>query len=175
MTARKALAKPVANLADAKKAQAAMRQAEAGARQRHPAGSQRPAAKRPAPAKKATATEAQKVTYQAVGRGGVTRTQQSASPLVAAVDVCIAGRKAGHFAKGAVIAFYATEAAATQAANEINGGAAGKDWTDAKVVKVTVASAKAALLVAFGGLALAVGTLGVGIARWVRATGSGKN
>jgi hypothetical protein len=135
---------PVGNLRQARAEQAAARQGEAQSRQRRPAGkaqpgkAAQPATKKPAPAKSAPAkVEAAKVTYSAVGRGGVTRTQQSTSPLSHAVDVCIAGRKAGHFSKGAVVAFYASEAAAQKACDQINSGEAGKDWSNAKVVKVT--------------------------------------
>lgn len=120
---------PVANLRETKRQMAQ-------SRQRHPAGSQKPAAKAApakAAAKPAAKPAAEKVTYAATGRGSVTRTQQSASPLVAAVDVCIAGRRGQHFAKGVVVAFYADKAKAEGAAASINAGAAGADWTDAIV------------------------------------------
>jgi hypothetical protein len=141
--APKAPAKPVGNLAQARKEQAAARQAQAEAKQRHPAGKQalaKPAAKKPVPAKaaKPAATEQEKRTYAATGRGGVTNTRTSATVLSHAVDVKIAGRKAAHFSAGVVVQMYATEAAATKAAGEINSGSAGPDWTDAVVVPVTV-------------------------------------
>jgi hypothetical protein len=143
--APKAPAKPVGNLATARKQQAAMRQAEAEAKQRHPAGKQAPAKPAPKkPAAKKSAEQVEKTTYEAVGRGGVRRTATSTGVLSHAVDARVAGRKAAHLAAGAVIAFYASEAAAQKAADQINAGAAGPNWTDAIVVKVTVASAKAA-------------------------------
>jgi hypothetical protein len=93
-----------------------------------------------APKKTATAVavSAEKVTYSATGRGGVRRTATSTgAPLVAAVDARIANRRASHFAKGAVIAFYSDASKAQAAADKINAGEAGPDWTGAVVVKAT--------------------------------------
>jgi hypothetical protein len=136
MTARKqAPAKPVANLADAKKAQAAMRQAEAEAKQRHPSARQRPAAKpaakKPAPAK----TEATKVVYAATGTGGVERRTTTTAKIAWAVEACISGRRASHMSKGTVIAFYSDRAKADAAAATINSGGAGPDWSNARVIE----------------------------------------
>jgi hypothetical protein len=140
-TTRKAPAKPV-DLADAKKAQAATRQAQAQAKQRHPAGKQapKPAAKAPARAAAKPATEAEKLTYSAQSRSGKVNTRQSATPLVAALDVKIAGRKGPQFAAGVIVGMYASIEAAQKVADEINGGSAGSDWTDAVVVKATPVS-----------------------------------
>jgi hypothetical protein len=149
MTARKAPA-PVANLAQSRKEQAAMRQAAAEAKQRHPAGKQapkaaaakapaaKPAAEKPAAAK-VEKVEAEKVVYTATGRGGVVRRSTSTTVLSHAVDVKIAGRKAAQFAAGVIVQMYASEAAATKAAESVNAGAAGPDWTEAIIVPVEVA------------------------------------
>jgi hypothetical protein len=151
MTARKAPAPPVANLAQAKRQQAALRQAEAEAKQRHPAGkAQAPAAKKLAPATKPAskkvaatlATEAQKVEYQATARCGKVNSRTSATPLAAALDVKISGKKNAAWSAGVIVAFYATAEAAQKVADEINGGAV-DGWSDAIVVAAT-ATAKAA-------------------------------
>jgi hypothetical protein len=133
------------NLRDAKKTQAALRQAEAGARQRHPAGKKvAPAATtKPAPAKAAKAAakvEAEKVTYSATGRGGVTNRRSSTTALSHAVDVKIANRRGQQFSRGVIVGMYASIEAAQKVADEINGGSAGSDWTDAVVVKATPVS-----------------------------------
>jgi hypothetical protein len=135
-TTRKTASKPV-DLADAKKAQAATRQAQAEAKQRHPAGKQAPTPAAKAPAKSAAnpTTEAEKLTYSAQSRSGKVNTRQSATPLVAALDVKIAGRKGPQFAAGVIVGMYASVEAAQKVADEINGGSAGSDWTDAVVVK----------------------------------------
>jgi len=79
---------------------------------------------------------ADKVTYTATGRSGVVRRSTSATRLTHAVDVKIAGRKGAQFAAGVVVAFYASKDKAQAAADSINAGAAGDDWTDAVVVGV---------------------------------------
>lgn len=151
MTARKstAPAQPVANLAAARKEQAAARQGEAQSRQRHPAGkaqpgkAAQPATKKPAPAKSAPAkVEAQKVTYSATGRCGKVNSRSSATVLTHAVDVKISGRKSPQFSAGVIVQMYASLDAATKAAAAINAGEAGPEWTDAKVVKVTPEAAQ---------------------------------
>jgi hypothetical protein len=125
MTARKAPAP--ANLAQARKAQAASKAA-------HPAGKQapKPAAKS-APAK----VEAQKVTYSATARSGKTNTRVSTTPLSHAVDVKISGRKSPQFAAGVIVAFYSSKQAAEKVVEEINGGNVA-DFSDARVVAVKV-------------------------------------
>jgi hypothetical protein len=149
MTARKAPAAPaapVANLASARKEQAQMRREAAAAKQRHPAGKQaapKPAAKAPAkkpapakaPAKPAPAVEAEKFSYQATARSGKVNSRTSATPMVAALDVKIAGRKGAQFAAGVVVGFYASRDKAQAAADEINAGKVA-DWSDAIVVSV---------------------------------------
>jgi len=144
MATRKSTAPaPVGKLAEVRAEQAAARKAEAASKAAHPAGKRAPA--KSAPAKTAPANtesrdtrlgEVEKVTYSATGRGGVTRTQKSATPLVAAVDVKIAGRRGAHLAAGAVVAFYVAREKAEAAAKSINDGAAGPEWTDAVVVAV---------------------------------------
>jgi len=155
MTARKAPAKPVANLAAARKEQAQ-------SRQRHPAGKQAPQK----PAKPAQGVVSgvvsgggtsrggtsgvvppqpvEKRTYSATGRSGKVNTRTSATVLTHAVDVKIAGRKGAQFAAGVVVQMYASEAAASKAAHEINSGAAGPEWSDAIVVPVKAVTTKAA-------------------------------
>lgn len=147
MTERKAPAKPVSNLAEARKTQAAMRQAEASAKQRHPAGKPapakapaKPAAKKTTPAKAAAKVEAEKRTYSATGRGGVTNSRSSATALSHAVDVKIAGRRGAQFAAGVIVGFYASVEAAQKVADEINGGSV-DGWSDAVVVTATQAKA----------------------------------
>jgi hypothetical protein len=145
MTARKqAPAKPVANLADAKKAQAATRQAQAQAKQRHPAGKQapKPAAKAPARAAAKPATEAEKLTYSATARCGKVNTRQSATPLVAALDVKISGKKQAAWSAGVIVGFYASVEATQKAADAINGGEV-EGWSDAVVTSVEQAKAVA--------------------------------
>lgn len=135
-TPRKAPAKPVANLAAARKEQAAARKGEAQARQRHPAGKAQPkpaAAK--APAKK-PAEAAEKRTYSATSRSGKVNTRVSTTPLVAALDVKIAGRKGPQFAAGVIVNLYAAASAAQKAADDINAGNV-DGWSDAVVVKAT--------------------------------------
>jgi hypothetical protein len=138
MTEPQAPEQPVANLAQARKEQAAARKAEAASKAAHPAGKKAPAkqapAKKPAPAKadQKPAVEAEKRQYSAVGRGGVTRTVTSASPVAFAVDCKISGRRASHFAQGAVISFFVDEAKAQAAADRIN--QSGGDWSDAVVI-----------------------------------------
>jgi hypothetical protein len=85
-------------------------------------------------AKPAATPAADKVTYTATGRSGVVRRSTSATRLTHAVDVKIAGRKGAQFAAGVVVAFYASKDKAQAAADSINAGAAGDDWTDAVVV-----------------------------------------
>jgi hypothetical protein len=139
-THTRAPAKPVANLAQARKEQAAARKAEAASKAAHPAGSKRPAKAAPAKAAAKPATEAEKLTYTAQSRSGKVNTRQSATPLVAALDVKIAGRKGPQFAAGVIVGMYASVEAAQKVADEINGGSAGSDWTDAVVVKATPVS-----------------------------------
>lgn len=131
----------VANLRDAKKAQAQ-------AKQRHPAGKKLPTtAAKPAPAKAAAKpaanraekpAEQEKRTYSATARNGKTNTRASATPLVAALDVKIAGRKGAQYAAGVIVGFYTSKEVAEKAADEINGGGVA-DWSDAVVVPAKLA------------------------------------
>jgi hypothetical protein len=146
-------AKPVANLAQARKEQAAARNAEAASKAAHPAGSKRPAAKA-APAKsaraksaskKAAKPEGEKLTYSATARCGKVNSRTSAAPLLAALDVRISqpARKGEHWQRGVIVAMYSSVEAAGKVAAEINSGSGADGWSDAIVVPVTVASAKA--------------------------------
>jgi hypothetical protein len=122
---------------EARKEQATRRQAQAEAKQRHPAGKQAPAnatAKKPAPKKAAAKPEQEKFVYSATARCGKTNTRASATPLVAALDVKIAGKKNPAWSVGVIVGFYASLEAAQKAADEINGGGAGDGWSDAVVV-----------------------------------------
>jgi hypothetical protein len=121
--------KAPANLAQARKQQAEARKAQAASKAAHPAGKK--VAPAEAPAKPA---EAPKTVYSAVGRGGVERRSTSTTVLTHAVDVRISGRRGKQFEAGAVVAFYASEAAAAKAAAEVNSGKV-KDWSDARVVE----------------------------------------
>jgi hypothetical protein len=131
-TPRKAPAAPVANLAQSRKELAASKAA-------HPAGKKAPAAKR-APATKAAKPEQAKTVYTATGRGGVERRATSTGTLVAAVEAVIQNRRGAHFAKGAVIAFYASKEKAQAAADTINGGNV-DGWSDARVIACKQVSA----------------------------------
>ena len=133
MTTREAPA-PVANLRGReKKRQAATRQAQAEAKQRHPAGkAAQPAAKATARAGTGqgcegsggqAAAEAQKVTYTATARCGKVNSRVSATPLAAALDVKVSGKKQPHWSAGVIVGFYASADAAQKVADEINGGA----------------------------------------------------
>ena len=177
MTTREAPA-PVANLREAKKAQAATRQAQAEAKQRHPAGkAAQPAAKataKPAPAKAAKAAaakpaaEAQKVTYTATARCGKVNSRVSATPLAAALDVKVSGKKQPHWSAGVIVSFYASADAAQKVADEINGGAV-DGWSEAVVVAAQPVAA-VALLVAMLGVAAAVALVIIGLVWWVRGS-----
>ena len=127
MTARKAPAKPVGNLTTT-------RAAKAQSRQSHPAGKKVAPAAKPAAATKAAAAkvEAEKLVYSATARCGKVNQRQSATPLVAALDVKISGKKSPAFASGVVVGFYSTLEAAQKVADEINGGAV-DGWSDAVV------------------------------------------
>jgi hypothetical protein len=86
-----------------------------------PAAKKAAAPAKAAPAKKAAAEKVEqvKITYQATGRSGRVRTQQSATPLVAALDAKIGGRTGAHYGQGVVCGFYTDKAKAQAAADEI--------------------------------------------------------
>jgi hypothetical protein len=134
MTARKAPAKPVADLTET-------RAARSRSRQSHPAGKQAPAAKKAAPAKAAKpAVEAEKRTYSATARCGKVNSRTSATVLTHALDVKISGKKQPHWSAGVIVGFYSSREAAEKVAAEINGGAV-DGWSDAVVVAATPVSA----------------------------------
>jgi hypothetical protein len=137
-TSRKTAPAPVGNLREARKEQAA-------AKQRHPAGKAlpKPAAKAPAKAAK-PAQPVEKTTYSAQSRSGKTNTRQSATPLTAALDVRISGKKNPAWSAGVIVQMYADRAKAEAAAASINAGAAGSDWSDAVVVPVVPVKAVSA-------------------------------
>ncbi|MGO9508056.1 MAG: hypothetical protein ACLPXZ_12180 [Mycobacterium sp.] len=135
-TARKVPAP--ANLAQARKEAAATRQ-------RHPAGKAQPkpaAAKAPAKASK-PAVEQEKRTYSATARCGKVNSRVSATPMVAALDVKISGKKQPHWSAGAIVGFYASVDAAQKVADEINGGAV-DGWSEAVVVAAQPVTTKVA-------------------------------
>jgi hypothetical protein len=98
----------------------------------HPAGKATPAE---APAKKApakAAKPAEKLRYAATARNGKTNAV-SATPLVAALDIKIAGRNGAQITQDVIVGFYASKEKAQGAADEINGSKVA-DWSDARVV-----------------------------------------
>jgi len=130
---------PAKGLRESRKEQAAARKPAAAAK-----ATAKPAAKtapaKPTPAKKAAAPKSdttEKRAYSATARCGKVNIRQSATPLIAALDCKIAGRKNPQFAAGVVVNFYATVDAAQKAADEINGGKF-DGWSDAIVVDATL-------------------------------------
>jgi hypothetical protein len=123
---------PVTNLRASRKQQAAAKKAPAKAAPAKAAPAAAPA--KPAVIKSKT-DKPEVVQYVATARSGKVNSRLSATPLVAALDVKVVGRKSPHFAAGVIVGMYATTEKAQAAADKINGGGV-EDWSEAIVVDV---------------------------------------
>lgn len=137
MTSTSTTTAPAKSLRESRKEQAVVKK-PAPAKAPAKAAAAKPAvAKTTKPAVEKPAVEAKK--YSATARCGRVNTRASVTPLLAALDVKISGRKGAHYTAGVIVGFFATVEAAQKAADDINSGNV-TDWSDAIVVTTKAVS-----------------------------------